>query len=75
MTKINHVYAADSWFPNLDETGEWEITGESEEQTYFDLEYTLKNRLCILQNARALIQHDIRILCQPAFIPFSLFKV
>lgn len=32
VTKINHVYAADSWFPNLDETGEWEITGESEEQ-------------------------------------------
>ena len=39
VTKINHVYAADSWFPNMDETGEWEITGESEEQTYFDLEY------------------------------------
>ena len=39
VTKINHVYAADAWFPNLDETGEWEITGESEEQTYFDLEY------------------------------------
>ena len=39
VTKINHVYAADSWFPNLDETGEWEITGESEEQTYFDLIY------------------------------------
>ena len=39
VTKINHVYAADSWFPNLDETGEWEITGESEEQTYFNLEY------------------------------------
>ena len=39
VTKINHVYAAYSWFPNLDETGEWEITGESEEQTYFDLEY------------------------------------
>ena len=31
VTKINHVYAADYWFPNLDETGEWEITGESEE--------------------------------------------
>ncbi|MEY8427773.1 dihydrofolate reductase [Lachnospiraceae bacterium 46-15] len=40
VTKINHVYAADAWFPNLDETGEWEVTGESEEQTYFDLEYT-----------------------------------
>lgn len=40
VTKINHVYAADAWFPNLDEMEEWGITGESEEQTYFDLEYT-----------------------------------
>lgn len=40
VTKINHAYAADAWLPNLDERKEWEITGESEEQTYFDLEYT-----------------------------------
>ncbi|MDE6906826.1 MAG: dihydrofolate reductase [Lachnospiraceae bacterium] len=39
VTKINHVYAADAWFPNLDEMEEWWTTGESEEQTYFDLEY------------------------------------
>lgn len=39
VTKIGHVYEADAYFPNLDEMEEWEITGESEEQTYFDLEY------------------------------------
>ncbi len=39
VTKIEHAYEADSHFPNLDEDTEWEITGESEEQTYFDLEY------------------------------------
>lgn len=39
VTKIDHVYEADTWFPNLDEMPEWEITGDSQEQTYFDLEY------------------------------------
>ena len=32
-------YEADRYFPNLDESPEWEITARSEEQTYFDLEY------------------------------------
>ena len=40
VTKIDHTYQADTFFPNLDETGEWEITADSDEQTYFDLEYT-----------------------------------
>jgi len=39
VTKINHVYQADTYFPNLDEMEDWEITGISDEQTYFDLEY------------------------------------
>lgn len=39
ITKIEYEYQADAWFPNLDESGEWEITADSEEQTYFDLEY------------------------------------
>lgn len=39
VTKINHAYQADAYFPNLEETGEWEITADSEEQTYFDVEY------------------------------------
>ena len=40
VTKIDFAYEADSWFPNLDEDPEWKIAAESEEQTYFDLEYT-----------------------------------
>ena len=40
VTKIDYRYAADSYFPNLDEMEEWEITGESDENTYFDLEFT-----------------------------------
>ena len=40
VTKIDHAYEADSFFPNLDEMPEWEMTETSEEQTYFDLEYT-----------------------------------
>lgn len=39
VTKIEHVYDADTHFPNLDEMDEWKITGCSDEQTYFDLEY------------------------------------
>ncbi len=39
ITKIDYEYAADAWFPNLDEREEWELTADSEEQTYFDLEY------------------------------------
>lgn len=39
VTKIDHAYEADTYFPNLDETDEWEMTEVSEEQTCFDLEY------------------------------------
>jgi dihydrofolate reductase len=39
ITKINYAYDADAYFPNLDERPEWVITGDSEEQTYFDLEF------------------------------------
>ena len=39
VTKIDYAYAADTYFPNLDEDDEWEITADSEEQTYYDLEY------------------------------------
>ena len=39
ITKIDHVYHADTYFPNLDEDPDWKITADSEEQTYFDLEY------------------------------------
>lgn len=39
ITKIDHTYQADAYFPRLDTAGDWELTEESEEQTYFDLEY------------------------------------
>ena len=39
ITKVNFEYDADAFFPNLDENPDWEITGDSEEQTYFDLEF------------------------------------
>ena len=39
ITKIDYAFEADAYFPNLDEKPEWKITGESEEQTYFSLEY------------------------------------
>ena len=40
VTKIDFAYEADSYFPNLDEMPEWKVTAESDEQTYFDLEYS-----------------------------------
>ena len=39
VTKIDFAYEADSYFLNLDEMPEWHLEEESEEQTYFDLEY------------------------------------
>ena len=39
ITKVEFAYEADAYFPNLDELPEWKITADSEEQTYFDLEY------------------------------------
>ena len=39
ITKLEYNYEADTYFPNLDESPEWEITATSDEQTYFDLEY------------------------------------
>ena len=40
VTKIDFAFEADTHFPNLDEDPELEITATSDEQTYFDLEYT-----------------------------------
>ncbi|MCI7469827.1 MAG: dihydrofolate reductase [Lachnospiraceae bacterium] len=40
ITKIDFAYDADAYFPNLDKEDGWELEGESEEETYFDLCYT-----------------------------------
>lgn len=39
VTKIDHEYEADAYFPNLDADEDWEITADSDEQTYFDIAY------------------------------------
>jgi len=39
ITKIAFAYQADAYFPNLDQEKSWHMTAESEEQTYFDMEY------------------------------------
>lgn len=39
VTKIDHAYDADTYFPNLDEMPEWTMTEAGEEQTSFDLEF------------------------------------
>lgn len=39
VTRIDYSYAADAYFPDLDKDPDWEITADSDEQTYFDLAY------------------------------------
>ena len=49
VTRTDHAYEADAWFPNLEKDPEWELTGESDEKTYFDLEF----RFCRYESRRA----------------------
>ncbi len=42
VTKIDHAFDADAYFPDLAQMPEWTKTAESEEQTYFNLEYTFQ---------------------------------
>ncbi len=39
VTRIDHSYRADSFFPDLDGDGEWEQVARSEEQSCFDITY------------------------------------
>ena len=39
VTYVDYAYDADTYFPNLDEKPEWKMTEESEEQTYYDIEF------------------------------------
>lgn len=39
ITKIDYVYDADTFFPNLDKDSDWEISERSDEHTYFDICY------------------------------------
>lgn len=42
VTYIDYEYEADAYFENLDENREFVMTQESEEKTYFDLEYVFR---------------------------------
>lgn len=42
VTRIDYIYQADTFFPDLDKDPAWEMVEESEEQTYFNLEYTFR---------------------------------
>lgn len=39
VTKIDYNYEADTFFPNLDKMDNWTLIADSEEQTYFSLEF------------------------------------
>lgn len=39
VTKIDYDYQADTYFPNLDKLDNWRLVADSDEHTYFDLEY------------------------------------
>lgn len=55
VTKIDHAYEADTYFPDLDADENWSLIGETEEQTYFDLEYIFtkyeQKTECALENS------------------------
>lgn len=42
VTAIDYVYDADTYFPDLDQDPDWEMTAEGDEQTYFSLCYTFR---------------------------------
>ena len=42
ITKINQTYESDAFFPDLDKDERWVMTAESEEMTYFSVEYTFR---------------------------------
>ena len=39
VTYVDYSYDADTYFPNLDEMPDWKLAEESEEQTYYDIEF------------------------------------
>lgn len=39
ITYIDYAYQADKYLTNLDKLSQWKMVKESEEQTYFDVEY------------------------------------
>lgn len=64
VTKIDHAYDADTYFPNLDLDEEWQMTKISEEQTCFDLEYyfTVYERVKRAQDIKVMKVIESRII-------------
>ena len=42
VTRSDYTYDADTFFKNLENDGDWRMTDEGDEQTYFDLCYTFQ---------------------------------
>ena len=42
VTRVDYVYQADAFFPDLDRMPEWELAEESEEQTCHNMEFTFR---------------------------------
>ncbi len=42
ITKIDQAYESDAFFPDLDKDEDWTMVAESEEMTYFSVEYTFR---------------------------------
>lgn len=42
VTKIDYNYEADTYFPNLDKMENWKLVADSEEHTYFSIEFYFK---------------------------------
>lgn len=42
VTVMDYAYQADTWFQNLDQMDDFVVAADSEEKTYFDLEYCFK---------------------------------
>jgi dihydrofolate reductase len=39
VVKMDHSYAANKFFPDLDKDEDWKLTADSDEYTYFDIAY------------------------------------
>lgn len=40
VTRIDFAYEADTYFPNLEEMPQWKVADISEEETYYNIEYS-----------------------------------
>lgn len=43
VTMIDYLYDGDRFLENLDRSEDWELTAESEEETYFDLPFSFRH--------------------------------